>query len=123
MGITAGCCVILPPMLTPADKKFLTDTFSTKKELKELRDGQDLLRKKITDSSIEKFDFKFRLDSIEAAGVRTEEKVDKILTQLDGFAGKVADLEQENKMGAITLHRHGIQIHELAQATGTKLSR
>ena len=110
-------------MLTKDDKKFLTDTFSTKKEFKELRDGQDLLRKKVIDSSFEKFDFKFRLDSIEAAGIRTEEKVDKILTQLDGFTGKVADIEQENKMGAITPRRYGIQIEELAKATKTKISR
>lgn len=110
-------------MLNKDDKKFLTGNFATKKEIKELRDGQDLLRKKIVDSSIEKFNLKFRLDSIEAAGIRTEEKVDKILIQLDGFTGKVADLEQENKMGAIALRRHGIQIEELAKATKTKISR
>jgi len=110
-------------MLTKDDKKFLIENFATKKEFKELRDGQDLLRKKVVDSSMEKFNFKFRLDSIEAASVRTEEKVDRILIQMDGFTGKVADLDQENKMGTITLRRHGIQIQELAKATGTKLSR
>lgn len=110
-------------MLTKDDKKFLTDTFATKKELSALRDGFDLLRNKITNSSLEKFDFKSRIDSIEASSVRTEEKVDKVLNILDGFAGKVAELEQENKMGAITTRRHGTHIQELAKATGTTLSK
>jgi hypothetical protein len=63
-----------------------------------------------------------RMDSIEASGVRTEDKIDKVLNILDGFAGKVATLDQENKMGSITLRRHDIQIHELATATGTAIS-
>jgi len=92
-------------MLTKGDKKFLTENFATKKELSAMRDGFDLLRNKIAMSSLEKFDFKSRVDLLEASSVRTEEKVDKILNILDGFSGKVADLEQENKMGAITLHR------------------
>ncbi|MEK7554192.1 MAG: hypothetical protein AAB517_02380 [Patescibacteria group bacterium] len=119
-------------MLTKDDKKFLTEKFAakddlkslvTKKEHKELRDSIDLLRNKLTMSSLEKFDFKSRVDSIEASSVRTEEKVDKILDILDGFSGKVAELDQENKMGERTLHRHGIQIQELAKATGTTLSK
>ena len=63
-----------------------------------------------------------KLVSIEESNIRTEEKLDKVLNILDGFAGKVANLDQENKMGAVTLHRHGIQIHELATATGTAIS-
>jgi len=110
-------------MLTKDDKKYLTKTFATKKELSALRDGLDLLRNKITNSSLEKFDFRFRIDSIEASTIRTEEKVDKVLNILDGFSGKVADIDQENKMGAVTLRRHSIQIQELAEATGTKLSK
>lgn len=109
-------------MLTKEDKKFLTENFATKKELSAMRDGFDLLRNKITMSSLEKFDFKSRVDSLEASSVRTEEKVDKILNILDGFAGKVSDLDQENKMGAVTIRRHGIQIHELATATDTTIS-
>lgn len=109
-------------MLTKDDKKFLTENFATKKEVGAIRDGLDILRNKLTMSSLEKFDFKSRVDSIEASSVRTEEKVDKILNILDGFSGKVAELDQENKMGARTLHRHGIQIQELAKATGTKVS-
>ena len=109
-------------MLTKDDKKFLIENFATKKELSALRDGFDLLRNKIAMSSLEKFDFKSRVDSIEASSVRTEEKIDKVLNILDGFSGKVADLEQENKMGAITLRRHDVQIHELAKVTGTTLS-
>ena len=119
-------------MLSKDDKKFFTEKFVakddlkslvTKKEYKELRDSIDLLRNKLTMSSLEKFDFKSRVDSIEASSVRTEEKVDKILDILDGFSGKVAELDQENKMGAITTHRHGIHIQELAKATGTTLSK
>ncbi len=109
-------------MFTAGDKKFLTENFATKKELKSLRDGFDLLRHKLTTSSIEKLDLSFRIDSIEASSIRTEEKIDKVLTILDGFAGKVADLNQENKFGAVTLQRHDVQIHELATATGTAIS-
>ena len=61
--------------------------------------------------------------------IRMEQKMDdsiefshKNFTILEGLAGKVADLDQENKMGAITLRRHDVQIHELAAATGTTLS-
>ncbi len=109
-------------MFTAGDKKFLTETFATKKDLKALGDGYDLLRNKVTHLSLEKFNLISRIDSIEAAGIRTEEKIDKILTILDGFAGKVADLDQENKFGAVTLRRHDVQIHELATSTGTTLS-
>lgn len=108
-------------MLTAADKKFLTENFATKKEHKELRDGFDLLRHKLTSENIDKFNFKFRFDSIEASSIRTEEKIDKVLTVLDGFAGKVADLEQEDKMGAIALGRHERQIKALGRATRTAL--
>ena len=34
-----------------------------------------------------------KLVSIEESGVRTGEKLDKVLNILDGFAGKVADLD------------------------------
>ena len=109
---------ILAVMLTKEDKDFLTENFATKKELKEVRDGVDLLRQKLTTKTLENFNFEHRLDSIEASNFRTEEKIDKVLTILDGFAGKVADLDQENRMGAITLRRHDIQIHELATDAG-----
>ena len=46
----------------------------------------------------------------------------KIIATNEGWAGKVAVLEQENNMGAITTRRHGIHIQELAKATGTALS-
>ena len=48
--------------------------------------------------------------------------IDKVLNAVDKFSGNMADLQQENKMGAVTLRRHGIQIHELAKTTGTTLS-
>ncbi len=107
-------------MLTKDDKKWIGEKLT--KELKPFRDSVDLLRGKITAVHLEKFNADFRLDSIEASNIRTEEKIDKILNIVDGFAGKVAGLDQENKMGARTLHRHGIQIQELAKATGTTLS-
>jgi len=110
-------------MLTPADKKFLVENFATKKELKELRDGFDLLRSKTILSTLEKFNIKGEIDAIRASTIRTEEKIDKLLTIGDGNTGNIADLQQENKMGAITLRRHGIQIQELATATKTKISK
>ena len=121
-------------MLTPADKKFIKDafadqkkwseeTFSTKKELKELSDNIDLTRQKLTGLSLERFGFESRLNSIEASSFRTEEKIDKLINIGDGNAGNIADLQQENKMGSIALRRHGIQIEELAKATKTKISR
>ncbi len=110
-------------MLTPSDKKFLTENFATKKELKEVRDSVDLVRQKLTTLSIERFDFNSRLASIEASSFRTEEKIDKLITIGEGNAGNIADLQQENKMGAITLRRYGIQIGELAKAAKTKISR
>ena len=112
----------MPPMLTPEDKKWLEESFATKKELGNMRDSIDLLRQKMANSFLEKFDFKTRIESLEATTFRTEEKVDKLITMVDGFGGKVADLEQENKMGAVTLHRHGVNIRELAEATKTKIS-
>jgi len=110
-------------MLTKDDKKFLTENFATKKELMAIRDGFDLLRNKTMFSSLEKFNVKSEIEAMRASDIRTEEKIDKVLNILDGFSGKVADLEQENKMGAITLRRYGIQIEELAKATKTKISK
>lgn len=107
-------------MLTPTDKKWIEGKLA--KEVKPVRDSIDLLRGKVTALNFEKFNFDSRLDSIEASNVRTEEKLDKLITVIDGLAGSVADLHQENKMGAVTLRRHGIQIHELATATGTTIS-
>ncbi len=104
-------------MLTKTDKKWIEEN------IKPVRDSIDLLRGKISTARFDTFNTESRLNSIEASNIRTEEKIDKVLTILDGFAGKVADLDQENKMGARTLHRHGIQIHELAQATHTKISK
>lgn len=88
-----------------------------------MRDSIDLSRQKLTTLSLERFSFESRFSAIEASSFRTEEKVDKVLDILDGFSGKVSDLEQENKMGAVTLRRYGIQIEELAKATKTKISR
>ena len=108
-------------MLTKDDKKWIGEKLV--KELKPFRESVDLLRGKISNIHFEKFNFDSRLDSIEASDIRTEEKVDKILNILDGFSGKVAEIDQENKMCARTLHRHGVQIQELAKATGTTISQ
>lgn len=115
-------------MLTKDDKKWIGEKFETElekklgKELKPVRDSVDLLRGKITEKRLDQFTTESRLNSIEASVMRTEEDVHKILSIVDGFAGKVADLDQENKMGSITLRRHDIQIHELATATDTTIS-
>ncbi|TSC64608.1 MAG: hypothetical protein G01um101491_231 [Parcubacteria group bacterium Gr01-1014_91] len=107
-------------MLTKDDKKWVEEKLT--KEIKPLRDSMDLLRGKITNIHFEKFNLEARLDSIEASTIRTEEKIDKMFNIMDGNAGRIAELDQENKMGARTLHRHDIQIHELATATGTTIS-
>ena len=108
-------------MLTPADKKFLTENFATKKDLSALRDGFDLLRSRVTTSTLDKFNLKAEIDALRASTIRTEEMVEKLPTIADGNAGNIADLQQENKMGAITMRRHGIQIEHLAKVAGTKL--
>lgn len=119
---------ILLRMLTKEDKNWIVEKLETelekklRKELKPVRDSVDLLRGKITEKRLDQFTTESRLNSIEASVMRTEEDVHKILNIVDGFAGKVAELDQENKMGSITLRRHDIQIHELATATGTTIS-
>lgn len=87
-----------------------------------MRDGFDLLRSRVINANLEKYDIKSDIDAIRASTIRNEEMNEKILNILDGFTGRVADLDQENKMGSITLRRHDIQIHELAIATGTTIS-
>lgn len=69
-------------MLTPTDKKFLIENFTTKNELKEVRDSIDLLRGRIGEIHFDKFNLEFRLNSIEASNIRTEEKVDKLIEEL-----------------------------------------
>jgi hypothetical protein len=85
-------------MLTKEDKNWLVTSFVTRGEhnadVKELKEGLS----------------------------RVESLSKKTLAIVEGLAGKVADLDQENKMGALTLRRHDIQIHELATATGTAIS-
>lgn len=138
-------------MLTKEDKDWIA------KEIKPLRDSVDLLRKKVSDTSVDKLYSDTRFNAIEASQMRVEEKIDsfdkditelkvdsKLLQQaiirfeqgqdeihslasqtlgiVEGLAGKVASLDQENKMGSLTLRRHDIQIHELATATGTAIS-
>lgn len=108
-------------MLTLTDKKWIEEKFT--KELKTVRDSVDLSRQKLTTLSLERFDFDSRLNSIEASNIRMEEKIDKLINISDGNAGNIDDLQQENKMGAIAMHRYGLQIEELAKTTKTKITR
>ena len=85
-------------MLTKDDKSWVTGNFVTRGEFRE------------------------RMDELSKTYARTEKKLDKVLTIVEGFAGKVAELDQENKFGSVILQRHGVQIRELATATGTTLS-
>lgn len=86
-------------MLTKEDKSWVVDNFVTRGE------------------------FRSEMKDVKESLARIEMLTSKTLGITEGLAGKVAGLEQENKMGAITLHRHGIQIQELATATGAKLSQ
>jgi len=72
---------------------------------------------------VTKGEFKHDMSEVKEGLSRVEELSKKTLAIVEGLAGNVADLQQENKMGAVTLHRHGIQIQELAKSTGTTLSQ
>ncbi|MFA6519830.1 MAG: hypothetical protein WCT41_03360 [Candidatus Paceibacterota bacterium] len=111
-------------MLTPADKKFLSDKFATKADFRAVKNDLKLLatKKELTAVRVDVAILNKKLIEINTIHSRTETKIDEVLTKLDKFVGNIADLEQENKMGARTLHRHDIQIHELATATGTTIS-
>ena len=86
-------------MLTKEDKSWAIENFVTKGE------------------------FRAGFQEVKEGLSRVEELSKKTLTIVEGLVGKVADLDQESKMGSITLHRHGIQIEELAKATKTEISR
>lgn len=109
-------------MLTKEDKSWFTGTFATKGVLANVATDVANLKVDVTELKIESSLLQRTVQRLEQGQERIEAKTDKILTIVQGFAGKVADLDQENKMGARTLRRHGIQIHELAQATGTTIS-
>lgn len=70
-------------MLNQEDKKWLEDTFATKKELGAIRDSVDLVRQKLIQVSLDKMDVAGRLNTLEAGQFRTEEKVDKLITMVD----------------------------------------
>ncbi|MDP1690206.1 MAG: hypothetical protein Q8L52_03330 [bacterium] len=86
-------------MLTKDDKNWIIGNFVTKGE------------------------FRTELHEVKDGLARVEKLTRKTLTIVEGLAGKVADLDQENKMGARTVHRHGVQIQELAKATSVTLSQ
>lgn len=66
-------------MFTKDDKNWLIDNFVTRGEY----------RSDISELKVDIKDMK--------------ESVDKILNAIDKFSGRIADLDQENKMGAVTL--------------------
>ncbi len=120
-------------MLTKEDKNWITGKFATKDDLKKFATKDDLKAFATkAELSIIKDDVKeLKVDSklLQKAVIRLERGMEenivlskKIIATNEGWAGKVAVLDQENKMGSITLRRHGIQIHELATATGTVVS-
>ncbi len=109
-------------MFTKEDKEFLTETFATNKELVGVKVDVANLQKDVTELVVESSLLQKTVQRLEKNMERTEGKIDKVLAIVDGFAGTVATLDQENKMGSITLRRHDIQIHELATATGTTIS-
>ncbi|MCX6787381.1 MAG: hypothetical protein NTY93_02560 [Candidatus Kaiserbacteria bacterium] len=77
----------------------------------------------ITDNFVTRGEFRSDMTEIKEDLKDLKKNVNKVLSAVDKFSGTVADLEQENKMGAVTLRRYGIQIEELAKATKTKISR
>ena len=78
-------------MLTNEDKDWIA------KEIKPVRDSVDLLHKKVSENNLDKIHSDMRLNAIEASGMRSEEKLDKLMTMLDGFTGNVADLDQRTR--------------------------
>lgn len=85
-------------MLTKEDKGWIVDNFAIKKEMYLVR------------------------DELKADISEIKKGMDKVLNAVDKISGNMADLQQENKMGAIALNRHKVQIHELAAATSTVIS-
>ena len=86
-------------MLTKEDKSWMVDNFVTRGE------------------------FHNEVGGLQEGFSRVEKLVEKTLGIVEGIAGRVDDLEQENKFGAETLRRHGVNIDELAKATGAAISR
>ena len=116
-------------MITDTDVIKLKEVFATKDDLNEFKKvfaTKDELAVVASDVADLKVDSKIIQDTL----IRLEKGVDetrglaqKMVGIAEGLGGRIADLDQENKMGARTLHRHGIQIQELAKATGTTLSQ
>lgn len=77
----------------------------------------------IVENFVTRGEFRSEMSEIKAGLARVEELSKQTLAIAEGIVGKVADLEQENNMGALTLQRHDTQIQELAAATGTALSQ
>lgn len=109
-------------MLTKDDKEWIDEKFASKKELGAVATDVAVLKTDVAELKVDSSLLQQTVQRLEQGQERLESKIDQVLTIVQGFAGNVADLDQENRMGSITLRRHDIQIHELAHATGTAIS-
>lgn len=73
-------------MITNADITKLKEVFATKEDFKVLRDGQDLMREKLTKLSLENFSLRYEIDALRAFSIRSEEMSEKILNMQSGAA-------------------------------------
>ncbi len=76
----------------------------------------------IIESFVTRGEFRNDMHEVKEGISRVEVTVNKVLAVVEGLAGKIDVLDQENKMGSITLSRHEKHIQELATATETTLS-
>lgn len=92
------------------------------KEMGSLEGKFDSLDKNVTELQVDSKLLQQAIFRLEQGQDEIRSLASQTLTVAQGLAGNIADLEQENRMGAITLRRHDIQIHELAHVTGTTIS-
>lgn len=119
-------------MLNAEDKNWLEEKFATKDDLKgfatradfqELKTGIEGVTAHVAVLAADMSFVKTEVTRMVERAEHIEILVDKMVTAADKLSGRFQSLEQENKMGAITLQRHGVNIEELATATSTKISR
>jgi hypothetical protein len=98
-------------MITDADITKLSNTFATKKELKNVHTE---LNDKFAAVHVELDEMNDKIDTLAVA-------VGQIQNTLDGIAGAIQDQRVENGAGAAHLARHDRQIEALALATKVAL--
>ncbi|MBU6321771.1 MAG: hypothetical protein KGI78_02895 [Patescibacteria group bacterium] len=128
-------------MLDALDKKWIEETFATKKDLGAFATKKDLeafATKKDLEAFASKKDFdvlksdvatlaadmshvRGRMDEMAGHAVHMETLASRMVESADKLGGRLDALEQENKIGAETLRRHTVQIEALATAAGTTL--